>query len=245
MKLRIIAILLALLALLTLVGCKDEPDTDDPPIGGEPPSPDTADPEITVYASGEIEGTALRWELRSDDTLYILGEGAMPEDMITRAQIGDSEQPWGGLANTQSNEDRVAFRRVVVEDSVTGLSQLSFKNCGELREVVLGAGITKIPYDCFTGSAKLQKVTAKSVTFIDENAFQGCRALCELTLGKGLTTVEIGAFSNAATEKGITLRFAGTAAEFESTRAALTVVDPDEVNRAFADALEDPVFLVK
>lgn len=243
MKIRYMALLLALLAALTLASCKEEPHTDDP-IGGQPPSQDTV-PEVFVYQSGDIGDTGLRWELRSDDTLYIVGTGAMPEDMITKAQVGNSEQPWSAYANTQSNEDRVAFSRVVVEDGVTGLSQMSFKNCEKLTEVVLGKGITKIPYDCFTGSTKLQKVVAKSVTVIDENAFQGCRALKALTVSASLATVEIGAFSGAATEKGLTLTLSGTEAEWLAAKETLVLIDPEEVNKPFANAMLAPTFVSK
>ena len=187
---KIFACLLALLLLLSLAACQEEPEE---PIGGTPPSNDTVEEEESdVFASGYVEGTPLRWEIRTDDTLYILGTGEMPEDMITRAQPGNSDQPWAHYANISTNEEGVAFSRVVVEDTVTGLSQMSFKNCERLTEVVLGKGITKIPYDCFTGSAKLQKVVAKGVTVIEENAFQNCKALTSLTVSASLAEVQIG-----------------------------------------------------
>lgn len=239
MKIRILSAVLALFALLalTLTGCKKDPEPE--------PEPTPGDKGPTLFASGAVEGCTLTWEFYSDGTLYIRGTGAMDEDYITKVERGTNEQPWGKYASGENNDDHIAFTKVVVEDGVTGLSQLAFKQCTSLKEVTLGAGITAIPFDCFAGCAALTRVAAKSATVIGENAFQDCRSLTMLTVSASIAEVQWGAFAGAGT---FTLSLAGTAEEWNAAKAALTVADGDTeggANAPFIAAADKPRFVSK
>ena len=239
MKIRVLAAALALLALLalTLAGCKKDPEPE--------PEPAPEDEGPTLYASGAVEGSALTWEFYDDGTLYIKGTGAMDEDYITKVERGTNEQPWGKYASKENNDDQIAFTKAVVEDGVTGLSQLAFKHCTSLREVTFGQGITAIPFDCFAGCTALTKVAAKSATVIGENAFQDCKNLTMLTVSASIAEVQWGAFSGAGT---FTLSLAGTEEEWNTAKAALTIADretADNANTPFITAMERPRFVQK
>ena len=239
MKIRILAALLALLALFTftLTGCKKDPEPE--------PEPTPEDEGPKLFASGAVEGSALTWEFYDDGTLYIKGTGAMDEDYITKVERGTNEQPWGKYASKENNDDHVAFTKVVVEDGVTGLSQLAFKQCTSLREVTFGQGITAIPFDCFAGCAALTKAAAKSAMVIGENAFQDCKNLTMLTVSASIAEVQWGAFAGAGT---FTLSLAGTEEEWNAAKAALTVADrdtEDNANTPFLTAMNKPRFVSK
>ena len=230
MKKRLLALVLALLPVLLLsVACKkDEPLEDDLP-QEEIQTPD-------YYDAGTVEGS-LTWEIHSDGTLYVKGTGAM-SDLITSAEQGENQQPWATYS--------AAIKRVVVEDGVTRLSQLSFKRCTNLTEVVLGRGITSIPTECFANCYALKKIEAKGVTVLEECALENCLRLEVLTVSASLERVEQGALGGSCTEgAGLTLKLAGTAAELEQARVVLRLADPEHSEKVLADAMENVSFVEK
>ena len=246
-KWRILALLLALLAALSLMGCNGGGDTEDEPDDETPPSTEEdGGAEVTALDSGHITGTDITWEFYSDGALYIKGEGAMPEDMISSAEMGSNRQPWGVYA-TARNDHSKTIKRVIVEEGVTGLSQMCFKNCIYLETVLFtGSGITKIPFDCFNGCTSLRRVTAKGVTQIAENAFQGCKLLSSLTLSASLAAVSDGAFHEAGTEVAtLTLTLAGTEEEWNAAKETLQLADPTYANKLIADAMLTPKYIAK
>ncbi len=234
-QLRILALLLALLLAVSLVACDKTPEDDEPQNTEEP------DPTEEPVQVGSIAGTGLTWEFYANGELQIKGEGAMPADLIDSADYGANKQPWGSYA-TGNNDYRLTIKRVVVEEGVTGLSQMSFKGCTSLETVLFkGSALTEIPFDCFNGCTALRRVTAKGVTVIGDNAFQGCKMLTGLTMSALVLSVSDGAFHGAC-ESGLTLTLFGTEEEWQAAREGLQIADPDFANKPFADATSAPKF---
>ena len=244
MKLRIACLLLSVLLCLSLVcltACKDEEENGDentPPVDT---NTDYADPSTVLYEGNEIFGTTLRWEIYKDGTLYIKGTGGMPADLVTSAETGANNQPWAAYINGGF----VTITKLVVEDSVTALSEMSFLNCVDLQEVVLGAGITNIPYECFSNCRSLKKVVAKNVVTIEDCAFQGCKRLSSVTLSAQLSEVMDGAFHDAGSgvTNGYTLTLSGTETEWNTAKETL-VVAPNG-NDWMTTAMQSPKFIAK
>ncbi len=250
MKIRILALLMALLALLTLTlaSCKEEDDDegkDDTTV--KPPNTTITDPASIKYDTGLIPapGADLKWEIYKDGTLYIKGTGAMPPDLVTSAEGGANSQPWsayvdGGL---------IFIKKLVIEEGVTGLSQMAFKNCLFLEEVYIKNDVTTIPYECFSGCRSLKKVVAKNVTVIEDCAFDGCSRLEKITLSASLSEVCDGAFTNACKNNAasgvLALSLAGTEDEWNTAKETLAVGLPDSSNKVFADAMAAPTFVGK
>lgn len=248
---RFLSLLLALLMLVSLVACKDDPaDNTDPntdPEAGTTPTDPTEEPSNSLAATGAIGDGPLTWELYKDGTLYIKGQGSMA-DFITGAEEGKSQQPWYSYIGNASS---VTVKKVVVEDGVTALSELAFKNCINLQRAELGAGIKDIPRECFVNCSSLQYVVAKNAVTVQDVAFQNCVALKRVTLSASLQTVWDGAFHNAATQSAdFAVRLAGTQAEWEAAKAAMDASESDELaiwggNDALLGALEAPIFVEK
>ena len=61
-----------------------------------------------------------------------------------------------------------------VSYKVTGISASAFKNCKNLRSVVIGKNVQVIAKNAFAGCSRLKKVTIKSVKIkkIGKNAFK-------------------------------------------------------------------------
>lgn len=244
MKIRILALLLALLAMLALVACKKEPtgdETNEDPSGKDPGFVNEAE---LLYTSGEIEGTGITWELYKDGTLYLKGEGAMDGS----DENGQAQQPWYEYKGSQYD---VTIKKLVVEDGVTALAPLAFKNCTNLQRVELGRGITDIPRECFANSPALRNVIGKSVITVQDVAFQNCTALAWLTLSASLEQVWDGAFHNAGTQAtSFTLKLAGTQEEWNTAKAKMDADEADDFaiwtgNDLIRNALDTVTFVEK
>ena len=250
MKIRVLAFLMALLALLTLcfVSCdkeEEENKEDDNTLKG--PTNTIVDPSSIMYDSGLIPaaGTDLKWEIYKDGTMYIKGTGAMPPDLVTSAEGGANSQPWAAYIDGGF----IYIKKIVVEETVTGISQMAFKNCLFLEEVYIKSGIDTIPYQCFAGCRSLTKVVAKTVTVVEDAAFDGCTRLEKVTLSASLSEVCDGAFTDACknnTASGaLALSLAGTEEEWNTAKQTLVVGLPDSSNKVFADAMANPTFVGK
>ena len=102
---------------------------------------------------------------------------------------------------------------VVIPDSVTSLGQNVFYDCSNLREVVIGNGITEIPADdtnpkegMFGNCKRLESVTlSNALAVIGDRAFYGCSSLESITIPDSVHTVGSAAFQRCTLLKEINL----------------------------------------
>ncbi len=105
------------------------------------------------------------------------------------------------------------LKTVTIPDSVTtfgtswfGSSSYAFQNCGGLKKVVLGKGITKIPENTFSDCISLKEITfSENLETIGEDAFSGCTSLADITLPKTVKTISRRAFADCESISKITL----------------------------------------
>lgn len=90
--------------------------------------------------------------------------------------------------------------------SVTKIDNETFKECSQLREVILNEGLRKIGDDAFADCTSLERITFPSTVLeIDENAFFGCTRLREVVLNEGITQIGKHAFHGCSSLEVITL----------------------------------------
>lgn len=78
---------------------------------------------------------------------------------------------------------------------VTAIGENAFKNCGEIRSVIIAEGIRSIEASAFYGCAKLVKITVPdSVSYIGTYAFFNCSWLEPFDLPESLTVLGMYAF---------------------------------------------------
>ena len=95
-------------------------------------------------SSVDAEGKAIYvdWELLSDGTLRISGQGSMP-------YISDYDPaPWA--------DSRDKIKKVVVEDGITSVSSYAFQNCTNLTEADLGCDVKELGQMAFAGCTNLK-----------------------------------------------------------------------------------------
>ena len=118
------------------------------------------------------------------------------------------------LGNGVTSIGREAFRysgleSIVIPDSVKTLNGIeysdyyynnnygyTFADCRSLKTVVIGDGLTAIPYSAFSGCSALETVSiGENVTAIYAYAFSGCTALETVSFGENVQTINYDAFS--------------------------------------------------
>ena len=137
----------------------------------------------TVVASGNC-GEGVGWELDSEGTLTISGNGSMYD-------YGDTGVPWISYCDD--------IQTVVIEDGVTSISPDSFYECIALTSVTIGNSVTTIGNYAFWLCSALTSVTIpNSVTTIGKYAFDGCTSLTSVTIPNSVSTIGNSAFYGTA-----------------------------------------------
>ena len=122
-----------------------------------------------VWERTGISGTCgdnLNWTLGEDGTLTISGTGRMYD-------YPTGPTPWQDEAST--------IRRVVVEQGVTYIGTLAFRDCVNLESATIANGVTCISGHAFFNCAEMTSVAIPgSVTDIYAGAFYGCTSLTDV-----------------------------------------------------------------
>lgn len=238
-----VALLLALLLILSFAACQT-PETPDPTPNNSHEG--LEDPAPGLVKSGEIEGCELTWELYTNGTLYIKGTGPMAE-FESNSGIS-TRQPWHDFI---ANNSGYTIQKLFVEDGVTSLSEGAFQGCINLETAEIASSVTVIPAKCFNRCTVLRTVRAKGVTEIADAAFQHCEYLTTVTVNALLAVVWDGAFSECATKSaGLAVRLAGNAEDWAAAKAKMDESTEDEFaiwtgNEVFLAALEKVTFVSK
>lgn len=109
---------------------------------------------------------------------------------VTRLEINEGIESIG-----HSSFEGLAIESVVIPDSVTELYGI-FDNCGSLKKVVIGDGVSVIDLSAFSHCIALTDIEfGKSVKRIEYIAFSYCTSLEKVTLPEGLEYLDPKAFS--------------------------------------------------
>ena len=130
-------------------------------------------PEKRVFADKVTGGNInnkITWELDSDGTLTLEGEGDMP------AFVGFNQSiPWLYYRETVTS--------IVVKEGITGLCSMAFFGCTHATQVILPDSLTTIGTESFLACASLKEIVIPNgVSLIKDQAFMACTSLSKVTL---------------------------------------------------------------
>ena len=135
-----------------------------------------ADSDIVASGNCGAYGDNLTWELDSEGTLTISGEGAM-DDVI----------PWN--SNCQD------IIKVIIEDGVANIGYGAFYNCRSLTSITIPDSVTSIGASAFEYCTSLTSIIIPdSVTSIGNWAFAECYNLESIAIPYGVTIIGNGLF---------------------------------------------------
>ena len=189
MRIRIFAVLLALLLTLSLFACAEESPE------GETP---TTEESVTESTSAEAPKEEEPEVLTAED----------PEDFKY------TELDGGGMLLTGVKEKKIVSCKL--PEGVVAIASGAFQGCTELESITFNAGLASVELGAFTGCSKLLQAVngvtyagtwavdcAEAVTSVSlregtvgiaNSVFAGCSKLSKPTLAEGLQKIGSGAF---------------------------------------------------
>lgn len=141
------------------------------------------------------EGDNLMYNLKTDGTLVVSGQGAM-------ANFADPNNAASGLAPWYNHSADI--KKVILEDGVTTVGTYAFKDCKEISDIDFGNTLQVIMPYSFHGCSKVTEVNLPdTLEIIRNDAFYGCEGLTEFTVPKSVTTFEKYVLNNCPNIKHI------------------------------------------
>ena len=149
-------------------------------------------PATEIVASGECgaEGDNVKWQLDSEGTLTISGEGEMKRFSYS------SPAPW-------KSEN---FKKLIIENGVTSILKEAFADCSSLTSVTIADSVTTIGEAAFKNCSSLTLVNIpEGVTAIKSLTFEGCSELTSIVIPDSVTSIESAAFRDCSNLKDISI----------------------------------------
>lgn len=154
----------------------------------------TPPPATGGETDGEEEG--LKFTLTDEGNSYAvtgIGNSKDTDLVIPESYNGMPVTEIGASAFKQCKE----LKSVVIPDGVTVIGDDAFKSCENLVSITIPNGLTKIGVNAFENCYALAQIDLPdSLTEIGENAFCYCTALTEITIPKNIKRIEYVTFSN-------------------------------------------------
>ena len=130
----------------------------------------------------------ITWRLTKDGTLYISGQGDMPD------YGWDKIPPWRDFS----------INKVVVQKGITGIGSFAFGDCSSLSSIEIPEGVTSIGSGAFEGCSSLSSIEIpEGVTSIGSSAFEYCISLSSIKIPEGVTSIGFHAFGDCSSLSSI------------------------------------------
>ena len=140
-----------------------------------------------VCNASEMAESEITWSI-TDDTLYIRGTGAMPDYIENLPEWHDKE-----------------FKKIVIEEGITSVSECAFGFCYDLRQVTLPSTLIKIEPYAFIGIDITMLDIPEGVEYIGYCAFRACEKLISVNIPASATDIERDVFDGCTSLTTITI----------------------------------------
>ena len=147
----------------------------------------------------------------------------------------------GGVVHTYAFMDCGMIREVVLGDGVTAVESGAFYFCDRLESITMGKGITQISEECFLDLTALKRILiGENVTQIGYNAFSGCSSLKSIVIPEKVTVIEKYAFDGCTAMESIVFEHtSGWYRDYGSASGTgMNVTDPSLNARNLTDSRE-------
>lgn len=148
---------------------------------------------VTTIGARAFLGCNSLYDVALSENLTTIGTGAFYQTNLLSIDFPESLKT---IDNGAFSETPLVL--VEIPDGVENMGKMAFKDCKELKTVVIGNGLRTIPERAFDHCSVLRSVTfGNSVEKIMECAFQ-CTDLREVMIPNSVTTIGDGAFISCA-----------------------------------------------
>ncbi len=95
---------------------------------------------------------------------------------------------------------------ISIEEGIEEIGKETFKDCKNLKSIILPKSLKKIEKQAFQGCNLLQEITIpKNVKIIGEHSFNDCTSLTTVIIEEGIEIIEEWAFASCPSLKAITI----------------------------------------
>ena len=137
---------------------------------------------VSAATSGMFEN-GFMWNLDSDGTLTITGNGDMPN------WISYDFVPWYSINGL--------IKKIVISQGVTSIGDYAFSNCKSLTSIEIHDSVTSIGDSAFEDCESLTSIEIPdSVTSIGKYAFYNCTSLISIEIPDSVTSIGGATFAN-------------------------------------------------
>lgn len=134
----------------------------------------------------------ITWRLTKDGTLYISGQGDMPD--YDYYDEDEPEAPWR----------HKTVKKVKIERGVTSIGEYAFAGCASLESIEIPDGVTSIGEYAFSVCSSLQSIEIPDeITSIEDGTFDECSSLENIKIPAGVTSIGALAFDECESLKSI------------------------------------------
>lgn len=110
------------------------------------------------------------------------------------------------LPSFQGNTSLESFDELEYFTGLTSIPDYAFRNCTNLKRIVIPEGVTSIGSDAFHGCTNLESIILpKTLKSIGNNAFYGCSGLTSITIPNSVTSIGERTFYNCTGLTNVTI----------------------------------------
>lgn len=209
-----VSILLCLIMMFSFAACSEQPEN---AVSEKETSIDYKNytytkPDTSLTAQGILIGT-VTWELYDNGSLYVEGEGSMPDwakisDLAWRDKIHEIKSVYIGKGITAIGDFAFAYcsnlSSVYIPDTVTSVGNSAFIRCERLAGITLPGTVTEIGDSAFAYCLVLKSFAVpENVTSIGSSAFSGCTEIDEISIQLNVSYIGHGCFAGWTEEQKI------------------------------------------
>lgn len=158
----------------------------------------TLSENLTAIGTGAFYQTNLQ-SIVFPESLKTIDDGAFSETPLVLVEIPDGVENMGKMAFKDCKE----LKTVVIGNGLKTIPDRAFDHCSVLRSVTFGNSVEKIMECAFQCSDLREVVIPNSVTTIGDGAFISCANLETLELPSGLTSIGKYAFNECSSLKKV------------------------------------------
>ena len=157
---------------------------------------------VLALHAEDIKVGNIKYKVTSNNTVTLI-DGKKAEGSFTIPEEIENKK---GQKFTVTSIGKEAFKgsniaSIVIPNTITSISEASFKECKNLKSISLPTAVTEIPMQAFEKCGNLVSYSIPGVKIIGKEAFKECKSLKEIIIPANVNQIEYDAFEKTNAQK--------------------------------------------